>query len=91
MRKMAKAVTLVTCTRETPGSNLSQGTDYTKVYGDVPLSIQANARITSLLSFDQSYHRGTRLRHYATSRKVAGSSPDVVGFFFSLSLSLQFT
>jgi hypothetical protein len=34
---------------------------------------------------DYYYYRGTRwhswLRHYATSRKVTGSSPDEVDFF----------
>jgi hypothetical protein len=39
-----------------------------------------------LYNYTYNYNGGTRkrswLRHYATSRKVVGSSPDEVDFFF---------
>jgi hypothetical protein len=57
---------------KSPGTNLILGSIGLRSYID---------RLWSLLSLLGGMWKRSWLRHYATSRKVAGSIPDVIGFF----------
>jgi hypothetical protein len=51
--------------------------------------IVTSLHITSVLFYLRTRGSVVAWRHYATSRKVAGSSPDGVDFFFQFTLSFQ--
>jgi hypothetical protein len=43
LSKLVQAVALLACTRESPGSNLGQGTEYLRSISDIHQSFQKNA------------------------------------------------